>query len=231
MPEGVGEPAEESDEAGFKDNILRPEPARRGRRLYRLNDRDDSILAGVCAGLAAYTGVDVSIWRIVMIVLTLMTSGMAVIGYLVPMLLIPAARSPEQLAAAYGAPFDAQDVIRRQSTEWHQRRPPMRGHGHDLFRYVLALLVAGILFVFGLSFLDGMFRMFGMPLGLLNPSLIATGMMNPIVLLLALVVLGLVLWSLSASWKRRRSTFWATLLIALHLIAIVVLSSFVFRAF
>jgi hypothetical protein len=149
--------------------------------------------------------------------------------------IIPVARTPEQSAAAHGAPFDAQDVIRRQGTEWHLRRPMPRGVGHDLFRSVLALLLVGILFVFGLSFLDVIFRMLGQPLGLTfgprGAFLIGLGYSPLTNLLVALGLLGLVLWSFSARRSRSRSFLASFLNGAVHLIAIIVMGLIAFRAF
>ena len=91
--------------------LLPPEPDRGMARLYRLTGEDEKMLAGVCAGLAARSGIDVSIVRIAVVALTLATSGLATIGYFLLALIVPPARTPQQQAAAYGVPFDARGVL------------------------------------------------------------------------------------------------------------------------
>jgi phage shock protein C len=56
------------------------------RRLYR--SRDDRMIAGVCAGLAAYLNVDVTVVRIIAVI-TIVLPGPSVIAYLIGWLLIP----------------------------------------------------------------------------------------------------------------------------------------------
>jgi len=85
--------------------------ARKPHKLYRL--KDDKMVEGICAGIAAYIGIDPNIIRIVFVAMLILSGGMVAILYLVMALLIPEAKTPEEHAAAHGAPFDAQDVIER----------------------------------------------------------------------------------------------------------------------
>jgi phage shock protein PspC (stress-responsive transcriptional regulator) len=81
------------------------------RRLYLIHE--GSMIAGVCNGLAAYLHVDVTIVRIIVIGLTLLTKGGFVLAYLVLAFVIPPATTSEQRAAAHGQPFNAQELIDR----------------------------------------------------------------------------------------------------------------------
>ena len=81
------------------------------RRLYLI--REGAAIAGVCKGLAAYLNIDVSIVRILFIVLTILTSGVWILIYLVMMFVIPYAQTSEQHAAAHGWPFNAEELIAR----------------------------------------------------------------------------------------------------------------------
>jgi phage shock protein PspC (stress-responsive transcriptional regulator) len=96
-----------SSGAGFTSQTHAGAP----RRLYLL--RDGSMLAGVCNGFAAYFHVDVTIIRIIMIVLTLATKGGFALIYIVLAFVIPPADTPEDQAAAHGQPFNAQELIDR----------------------------------------------------------------------------------------------------------------------
>jgi phage shock protein PspC (stress-responsive transcriptional regulator) len=81
------------------------------RHLYRIED--GALLRGVCNGLGAYFGVDVSLIRIAFVVLTLFTAGTMALVYLAMVFIIPVADTPDKKAAAFGGPSTAQEFIRR----------------------------------------------------------------------------------------------------------------------
>lgn len=56
------------------------------KKLYR--SRNDKKLAGVCAGLAKYLNMDVTVVRLIMVLLTLFVGG-GLIAYIVCALVIP----------------------------------------------------------------------------------------------------------------------------------------------
>ena len=109
------------------------------KRLYQI--REGAMISGVCRGIAAYLGVDVTIVRVVFVVLAILTKGAAFFFYVVLMFVIPHAETSEDHAAASGRPFTAQELIeqakrnyadfrdnktwkrhwRRQQVEWHRR--------------------------------------------------------------------------------------------------------------
>ncbi len=80
------------------------------KRLYKINE--GAMLAGVCNGLAAYLNLDPTIVRLAFLLLTFFW-GAGLLVYLVMAIIVPTADSPEEKAAAYGAPFTAQEFIRR----------------------------------------------------------------------------------------------------------------------
>jgi phage shock protein PspC (stress-responsive transcriptional regulator) len=59
------------------------------KRLTR--SPDDRWIAGVCGGLAEYTGVDATLIRVVLLVATVLGAGSLVLIYLICWLLIPQA--------------------------------------------------------------------------------------------------------------------------------------------
>ena len=79
------------------------------KRLYLV--KEGEMIAGVCNGLAAYFGVDPTIVRLVFVVLLFLSGGLIAIAYLVLMFIIPAAKTPEERAAARGLPFNAQELV------------------------------------------------------------------------------------------------------------------------
>jgi phage shock protein PspC (stress-responsive transcriptional regulator) len=80
------------------------------RRLYRI--QEGAMLAGVCNGIAAYMNIDPTFVRLAFVLLTFLW-GSGVLVYVVMAFVIPEARSPEEKAAASGAPATAQEFIRR----------------------------------------------------------------------------------------------------------------------
>jgi phage shock protein PspC (stress-responsive transcriptional regulator) len=89
-------------------------PPRAARRLHRLPE--DGRIAGVCAGVAAYLGLDPTIVRVLFVLLAFLT-GTTLVIYLVLYLVLPEARTPEDVAAAHGEPFNARELVARAKRE------------------------------------------------------------------------------------------------------------------
>lgn len=70
------------------------------------------MLAGVCNGIGAYCHIDPTFVRIIFVLITFLW-GMGLLVYLVMAFVVPSAQSPEEKAAATGAPATAQEFIRR----------------------------------------------------------------------------------------------------------------------
>jgi len=125
-----GEPAGDSAGAGNTADEAQDVPP---RRLYRIPD--GAMIAGVCNGLAVYFQVDVTIVRVAFAAAALFTSGVGIIAYVIMMFVVPEAKTPEERAAAGGAPFNAKEVIDRAkkvaegSRHWRQQRRKWRRHG------------------------------------------------------------------------------------------------------
>jgi phage shock protein PspC (stress-responsive transcriptional regulator) len=91
-----------------------PEPPQ--KRLYR--NPDGAMIAGVCNGLAAYLGIDVTVVRVLVVLAAVLTKGVGVIFYVVMMFVVPEAHTAEERAAAGGAPFNAKDVVDRAKKQY-----------------------------------------------------------------------------------------------------------------
>jgi phage shock protein PspC (stress-responsive transcriptional regulator) len=81
------------------------------RHLFQI--REGAMLSGVCNGLAAYFGIDVTLVRVIFVVFALLTGGIGAAVYLVMMIVVPVAVTAEQMAAAHGKPFNAEELIGR----------------------------------------------------------------------------------------------------------------------
>lgn len=87
------------------------------RRLYRIYD--GAQISGVCNGLGVYFGIDPTLLRIAFVLLTL-AWGTGLLAYILMVFLIPAARTPEEKAAASGPSATAQEFIRRAKAGYYQ---------------------------------------------------------------------------------------------------------------
>jgi phage shock protein PspC (stress-responsive transcriptional regulator) len=83
--------------------------AQRPRRLYRIPE--SAMIGGVCNGLAAYFVIDVTLVRIIFVLLAILTQGAWIAVYFTMMWFVPQASTPDERAAAHGMNFNAQDVI------------------------------------------------------------------------------------------------------------------------
>lgn len=88
------------------------------KRLYRI--REGATFAGVCNGLGAYFDVDVTLVRLIFIILTILTGGAWVVAYILMAIFIPTADSAQAQAAASGAPFTAQELIDYARKNYHE---------------------------------------------------------------------------------------------------------------
>lgn len=108
--EEMGPVAADGVEAGAT-----PETETRGttiKRLYRLEE--DRIIFGVCSGLGAYFGIDPVLVRIGFVALTILTGGGWIVVYIIMAIIIPKARTAEEVATAHGIPVvTAQELINR----------------------------------------------------------------------------------------------------------------------
>ena len=95
-----------------------PRPPGAARRLYQI--REGAMISGVCNGLAAYFNIDVTIVRLIFVVLVLLTGGFWIVAYLVMMFVVPYAETPEEHAAAHGWAFNAQELIDRAKQHYAQ---------------------------------------------------------------------------------------------------------------
>jgi phage shock protein C len=59
-----------------------------GRRVL-VRIRDGRMLAGVCVGVADYSGLDVTLVRVIWAVVSVITGGLGVLAYLVAWIVIP----------------------------------------------------------------------------------------------------------------------------------------------
>lgn len=110
------------------------------KRLYKI--REGAMWGGVCNGVAAYMGADVTWVRIATVVLTLFT-GVMIFVYLAMLIIVPYADTAEDRAAAFGVPFNTEDIIGRakknfeeSNQRWHREWRRQQRHWNRQFRHM-----------------------------------------------------------------------------------------------
>jgi phage shock protein PspC (stress-responsive transcriptional regulator) len=87
------------------------------KRLYKISD--GAMIAGVCNGLAAYFNIDVTIVRLAFALLSFFY-GTGILVYIVMAIILPSATTSAEKSAAYGAPSNAQEFIRRAKEGYYE---------------------------------------------------------------------------------------------------------------
>jgi phage shock protein PspC (stress-responsive transcriptional regulator) len=109
-PAGSRQGSAAGSQGGPSASAMPGEPPHSPKRLYKI--REGAMIGGVCNGIAAYLGVDVTIVRAVFLFATFLwgTGGLL---YLLMMIIVPSARTPAEKSAATGVPSTAEEFIRR----------------------------------------------------------------------------------------------------------------------
>jgi phage shock protein PspC (stress-responsive transcriptional regulator) len=110
-PIEVAEGENADNTQGAADGKQPPHTEPPPKRLYR--NPEGAMIAGVCSGLAAYFGIDVTLVRVAFVILIAASKGTGIFLYIAMMVIVPEARTAEERAAARGTPFNAREVIDR----------------------------------------------------------------------------------------------------------------------
>ncbi len=118
------------------------------RRLYL--DKDNALLGGVCAGLAAYLGIDV-VWVRIIFVLCLFLYGAALPIYLLIWIIAPAARSAAQRLEMRGETPSIENIKKeheRMAQYVDENQASMKAHhiSRTVLRVLLFFVIACIAF-------------------------------------------------------------------------------------
>lgn len=123
-----------------------------GKKLYR--NPKDKMLAGVLSGLAAYTNTDPAIWRLITVLLFLFY-GFGLLVYIVLAIILPEARTPEQLLQMEGkdvTPQNLADVVVDKDKPMEERPSVLRSILSVLLKIAVGFFV-GLAAICGLALL------------------------------------------------------------------------------
>ena len=140
----MGEPRDFSDDASeaiddIEDKDIDDKPA---KQLMR--DPDNAIIGGVCAGVAAYFGVNPLWIRLIAIFSPFITFGTAVLIYIVMWLSIPEARTASDKLRMRGEPVTL-DALKRLSVD-DSTEKQAASTAAKIFRFLLGIILALIAF-------------------------------------------------------------------------------------
>ncbi len=103
-PEDFGADSIEEESASERFN----RNYRTGRRLYR--DPEEEVLGGVCAGIAAYTGISDPLWVRIAFILLTFTTGFGILAYIILWAIMPQARTASDRLAMRGEPINISTI-------------------------------------------------------------------------------------------------------------------------
>lgn len=104
--ESMGTPESFTEETDDEEPL--PGHEKRKRRLYR--DPQESVISGVCGGLAAFFNMDPVIVRILFVVLTIVTTGIGLFAYFILWIAVPKAVTTAQRLEMRGEDVSVKNI-------------------------------------------------------------------------------------------------------------------------
>ena len=176
--EVMGTPEDFAEEQGEEEEEFEtyaPEATRK-RRLYR--DPEHRVLGGVSGGLGAYFNMDPVILRIIFVVLTFLTSGAAILAYLILWIAVPKARTTAQRLEMRGQEATVKNIEKsireevtevkesykkfRQSDTYARGRKTMEGAGDVTYSVFKLILKIAVVSIGAILIISGFFGILGM---------------------------------------------------------------------
>lgn len=177
------------------------------KKLYR--NGENKVLGGVCSGLAAFSSLDVSLVRIIFVVLLIGFSffglfhigggSFMVIGYIIMWLVIPEARTVEQKCAMFGEPMDLSYLHQKMERNFKRAGQEIKRAANDnsglvsRFGRLLSIIVSILLIIIASSALASIsFMLLGLEIfkGVIPIDLmdyVYLGVQNPIYFKIAIL--------------------------------------------
>ena len=126
-----------------------------GKKLYR--NPKDKMLAGVLSGIATYTNTDPVIWRLLTVVL-FFGYGFGLLAYIVLAIVLPEAKTPEQLLQMEGkdvTPQNLADVVVEKNEHQEEQPNLLRSFFSLLLKIIMGIFLASMTLA-GLSLAIGL---------------------------------------------------------------------------
>ena len=128
------------------------------KELFR--DMKRGKIAGVCAGLAQYFGMDISLMRIIWILVFIFTVGfISVVAYVILWIVLPEAETASDFLKMQGKPinFDSlKEAGQRVSSFYNENKSEITKTGADIWK-VARIILGGIMAILAVKFLISLF--------------------------------------------------------------------------
>jgi len=104
--ETLGTPENFTEEVGEEEPLAGQQS--RKRKLYR--DPEQTVIAGVCGGLAAYFNMDPVVIRLIVVLLVMLTSGAGILVYIILWIIVPRALTTTQRLEMKGEEVTVENI-------------------------------------------------------------------------------------------------------------------------
>jgi phage shock protein PspC (stress-responsive transcriptional regulator) len=164
----VGKPADFSEEGEKSENFSAPDsdsenfrnPApevKIPKRFFR--NPNDRLLGGLCSGIAVYFGWEVTLVRVLAIILALLPSvgGIALIAYIVMWIITPSANNAERQLQMQGKPVTVENIGKVVAGGDNLNAKPVNDRQYGCVTAILIAIAVGLLLYFLLF--SGLFSM------------------------------------------------------------------------
>jgi phage shock protein PspC (stress-responsive transcriptional regulator) len=105
----------DEDESSKKEES-EPSDKKAGKKLFR--DDDSKVLAGVCSGLAAYTGVSVVLWRVIFLIFLFIPGNISIFAYIILWIAVPVAKTTAQKLEMKGEKVNLENIEKTVKDEY-----------------------------------------------------------------------------------------------------------------
>ncbi|MCA1758945.1 MAG: PspC domain-containing protein [Bacteroidales bacterium] len=173
--ETMGTPEDFVEEDGEEDEVF-TSPTKRKRRLYR--DPEHRIIGGVCGGLSAYFNMDPVILRIIFVVLFFVTTGAALLAYIVLWIAVPKAVTTAQRLEMRGQEATVKNIEKsireevkevkesykkfKESDSYAKGKKKMEGAGEVTYNVFKLLLKVAVVIIGVVLIISGFFGLLGL---------------------------------------------------------------------
>ncbi|MBT3385510.1 MAG: PspC domain-containing protein [Prolixibacteraceae bacterium] len=170
----MGTPEDFAEEESGEDPVI--EKQKRKRSLYR--DPDRRVLGGVCGGLGAYFNMDPVILRIIFAVLFLITSGAALLAYLILWIAVPKATNTAQRLEMRGQEATVKNIEKsikeevsevkesykkfKESDTYSKGKKSMEGAGDVVYNVFKVILKIFVIIIGIVLLISGFFGLLGL---------------------------------------------------------------------
>jgi phage shock protein PspC (stress-responsive transcriptional regulator) len=173
--ETMGTPEDFVEEEGEEDEVF-TSSTKRKRRLYR--DPERRVIGGVCGGLSAYFNMDPVILRIIFVVLFFVTTGAALLAYLVLWIAVPKAVTTAQRLEMRGQEATVKNIEKsireevkevkesykkfKESDTYSKGKKKMEGAGEVTYNVFKLLLKVAVIIIGVILIISGFFGLLGL---------------------------------------------------------------------